>query len=123
MPPLTKTCPKMVLPIKGVAFCVKDVFAKKFLVPGENSAGGALSSVLRKHSTEGRTPDAVSRRYPLKTGSVRDSGIVVLRLPAIYYLPEFARAGGLMAYSDSLPDTYRLVGVYVGRILKRGEAW
>jgi len=35
MPPLTKTCPKMVLPIKGVAFCVKDVFAKKFLVPGE----------------------------------------------------------------------------------------
>jgi putative tryptophan/tyrosine transport system substrate-binding protein len=39
-------------------------------------------------------------------------------LPAIYYLPEFARAGGLMAYGNSLPDTYRLVGVYVGRILK-----
>jgi putative tryptophan/tyrosine transport system substrate-binding protein len=40
------------------------------------------------------------------------------RLPAIYYLPEFARAGGLMAYGNSLPDLYRLVGVYVGRILK-----
>jgi putative tryptophan/tyrosine transport system substrate-binding protein len=40
------------------------------------------------------------------------------RLPAIYYLPEFARAGGLMAYGNSLPDQYRLVGVYVGRILK-----
>jgi putative tryptophan/tyrosine transport system substrate-binding protein len=39
-------------------------------------------------------------------------------LPAIYYLPEFARAGGLMAYGNSLPDIYRLVGVYVGRILK-----
>ena len=40
------------------------------------------------------------------------------RLPAIYYLPEFARAGGLMAYGNSLVDIYRLVGVYVGRILK-----
>jgi putative ABC transport system substrate-binding protein len=39
-------------------------------------------------------------------------------LPAIYYLPEFAWAGGLMAYGNSLPDIYRLVGVYVGRILK-----
>jgi putative tryptophan/tyrosine transport system substrate-binding protein len=40
------------------------------------------------------------------------------RVPAIYYLPEFARDGGLMAYGNSLPDIYRLVGVYVGRILK-----
>ena len=40
------------------------------------------------------------------------------RLPAIYYLSEFARAGGLMAYGNSLVDIYRLVGVYVGRILK-----
>jgi putative ABC transport system substrate-binding protein len=39
-------------------------------------------------------------------------------LPAIYYLPEFARAGGLMAYGNSLTEMYRLVGVYVGRILK-----
>jgi len=39
-------------------------------------------------------------------------------VPAIYYLPEFARAGGLMAYGNSLPDIFRLVGIYVGRILK-----
>ena len=39
-------------------------------------------------------------------------------LPAIYYLPEFARDGGLMAYGNSLPDIYRPVGVYIGRILK-----
>jgi putative tryptophan/tyrosine transport system substrate-binding protein len=39
-------------------------------------------------------------------------------LPAIYYLPEFSRAGGLMAYGNDTPDMYRLVGTYVGRILK-----
>jgi putative ABC transport system substrate-binding protein len=39
-------------------------------------------------------------------------------IPAIYYLRDFARAGGLMAYGNSLSDMYRLVGVYVGRILK-----
>jgi putative ABC transport system substrate-binding protein len=40
------------------------------------------------------------------------------RIPAIYYLRDFADAGGLMAYGNSLTDMYRLVGVYVGRILK-----
>ena len=40
------------------------------------------------------------------------------QLPAIYYLREFAEAGGLMTYGNSLPDVYRHVGVYVGRILK-----
>jgi putative ABC transport system substrate-binding protein len=39
------------------------------------------------------------------------------QIPAIYYLREFAEAGGLMAYGNRLTDVYRLVGVYVGRIL------
>jgi ABC-type uncharacterized transport system substrate-binding protein len=39
-------------------------------------------------------------------------------IPAIYYLRDFARAGGLMSYGNSLTDMYHLVGVYVGRILK-----
>src|SRR5215475_14308702 len=55
MPPLPKTCPKIVLSDKGGSLCVKDVFAKKFFGAGRDSAGGALASVLRKHSTEGRT--------------------------------------------------------------------
>src|SRR5262245_51809871 len=61
MPPLTKTCPKMVLSHKGGSLCVKDVFAKKFFGVGRDSAGGALALVLRKHSSEGRTPDAAER--------------------------------------------------------------
>ena len=40
------------------------------------------------------------------------------RLPAIYYLREFAEAGGLMTYGNKLVELYRLVGLYVGRILK-----
>jgi len=42
-------------------------------------------------------------------------------LPAVYQFPEFAEAGGLMSYSGTLRDSYRLVGVYTGRILK-GES-
>src|SRR5262250_588162 len=61
MPPLPKTCPKMVLSDKGGSLCVKDIFAKKFFGAGRDSAGGALALVLRKHSSEGRTPHAVER--------------------------------------------------------------
>ena len=39
-------------------------------------------------------------------------------VPAIYQYREFAAAGGLMSYGGSLTDSYRLVGVYTGRILK-----
>ena len=39
-------------------------------------------------------------------------------MPAIYQFREFARAGGLMSYSSSEPEYYRLVGAYAGRVLK-----
>ena len=39
-------------------------------------------------------------------------------VPTIYSVREFAVAGGLMSYGTSLSDSYRLVGVYIGRILK-----
>ena len=40
------------------------------------------------------------------------------RLPAMYFVREFAAAGGLMSYGASLRDALRQVGVYTGRILK-----
>lgn len=39
-------------------------------------------------------------------------------LPAIYSLRDVPAAGGLMSYGVDLSDTYRLVGVYVGRIMR-----
>jgi putative ABC transport system substrate-binding protein len=39
-------------------------------------------------------------------------------VPAIYDRREATVAGGLMSYGTDFPDTYRLAGVYTGRILK-----
>jgi len=39
-------------------------------------------------------------------------------VPAIFENRVFAAAGGLMSYSGSIAEAYRLAGVYTGRILK-----
>ena len=38
-------------------------------------------------------------------------------VPAIYEWRQFAEVGGLMSYGSSLPDAYRKIGVYTGKIL------
>jgi ABC-type uncharacterized transport system substrate-binding protein len=39
-------------------------------------------------------------------------------VPAIYRLRDFAAAGGLMSYGSDISESYRLAGVYTGRVLK-----
>jgi putative ABC transport system substrate-binding protein len=39
-------------------------------------------------------------------------------VPAMYQFREYVAAGGLMNYGIDLPDVYRQVGAYAGRILK-----
>jgi len=39
-------------------------------------------------------------------------------IPAMYFLREFATAGGLMSYGNSLADAYHRVGISAGRILR-----
>jgi putative ABC transport system substrate-binding protein len=39
-------------------------------------------------------------------------------LPTIFTTREFAEAGGLMSYGTSLPEAFRMTGLYTGRILK-----
>ncbi|MFZ2140004.1 MAG: ABC transporter substrate binding protein, partial [Xanthobacteraceae bacterium] len=47
-------------------------------------------------------------------------GALALRhaVPTILQDHAFVAAGGLMSYGGSTPDSYRLAGVYTGRILK-----
>ncbi len=42
-------------------------------------------------------------------------------MPVVYYLPQFARVGGLISYGASITDTYRQAGNYACRIA-RGES-
>jgi putative ABC transport system substrate-binding protein len=39
-------------------------------------------------------------------------------VPTIFQSPEFTAAGGLVSYGGSIVESYRLAGVYTGRILK-----
>jgi len=52
----------------------------------------------------------------------RATQIVVLAarhaVPALYFRREFAAVGGLMSYGSNADESYRVLGVYAGRILK-----
>ena len=52
------------------------------------------------------------RRVQLATLAARHD------LPAVFTTREYAEAGGLMSYGTSLPEAFRLAGLYTGRILK-----
>jgi putative tryptophan/tyrosine transport system substrate-binding protein len=53
-----------------------------------------------------------SRRGEILALSSRD------RLPGIFHIREYPADGGLLSYGASLSDTYRQLGVYVGKILR-----
>jgi putative tryptophan/tyrosine transport system substrate-binding protein len=40
------------------------------------------------------------------------------RMPTIYKGREFAAAGGLMSYGSDIAESYRVAGIYTGRVLK-----
>jgi putative tryptophan/tyrosine transport system substrate-binding protein len=60
------------------------------------------------------SPDAMftSRRDQILMLAARHA------VPTIYQWREYTMAGGLISYGNNLPETYRQVGIYTGRILK-----
>ena len=60
----------------------------------------------------GGEPFFNSRSEQLGALSVRHA------VPTVYQLRSFATAGGLVSYGGSLTEAYRLVGIYMGRVLK-----
>ena len=65
------------------------------------------------------------RGIPHWHGLVSTSGAVLIAalavshgIPGIHQSRQFAEAGGLISYGASTPESYRLAGLYVGRILK-----
>ncbi|MGA7516715.1 MAG: ABC transporter substrate-binding protein, partial [Pseudolabrys sp.] len=57
-------------------------------------------------------PFFVSHREQLAALTLRHA------VPAVFPYREFAAAGGLLTYGSDIADSYRLAGVYTGRILK-----
>lgn len=100
------------------------------------TAANVLGRQIRvlKADTEAALSDAFASLAKIQAGALlvdnspyfnssRDQIVALAQrymIPAIYHAPEFATAGGLMSYGPSIQDSYRLVGTYVGRIL-RGE--
>jgi len=83
------------------------------------SAEGEFDAVFAKLS-QLRAGGLVIGPDPLYTSHSEQLAVLATRyaVPAIFENRVFAAAGGLMSYSGSIAEAYRLAGVYTGRILK-----
>jgi putative tryptophan/tyrosine transport system substrate-binding protein len=91
----------------GVKFCVLNASSDRDFEP-------AFASLVQMHiDAIVVAGDALftSRRAHLVALAMNHA------IPAIYNQPEYARAGGLMSYGNSIGTVYRQAGIYVGRIL------
>jgi putative ABC transport system substrate-binding protein len=102
-----------------------------------NLKDAARSLGLQLHilpaSTSGEIDSAFETLVELRAGALvvsidplftnRRAQVVALAarhtVPAIYVWREFAAASGLMSYGTDLADTYRQIGIYAGKILRR----
>lgn len=117
----------------GLMVNPKNPSAETETVDVQNAAGALGAAIHLEHaSTDGEIDKAWGAFAERRVGAVavaadalfnsRRNKIIALaarhKLRAIYFLRDFAQAGGLMSYGGSPDDAYRLAGIYAGRILK-----
>jgi putative ABC transport system substrate-binding protein len=103
--------------IKDIEVAARTLGVKLlFLDAGnEGDIGNSFANAVQQHANAmiiGADSFFLSRRDQVVGLAARHS------LPAVYYLREFATAGGLVSYGASITDAYRLAGSYAGRVLK-----
>jgi len=92
----------------GVKLQYLDVQSPKDIETAFRAAGkGRADAVLTLNS-----PILLSQRAQIAELAVKS------RVPAIYNVPDFVEAGGLMTYGVSFIDLYRRAATYVDKILK-----
>jgi putative tryptophan/tyrosine transport system substrate-binding protein len=96
------------------------------------AANLGLQLIVLHASAEGEVEDAFTTLAQKRVGALviapdaffnsvtEKLGELALRhlVPAIFEFRQFVAAGGLASYSGSITESYRLAGVYAGRILK-----
>jgi putative ABC transport system substrate-binding protein len=84
------------------------------------------ADIERAITTRSREPDSGLIAMPDSFDMVHRRTTIALvdryRLPAMYYLPFFARDGGLISYGPDEADMFRQAAGYVDRILRGAKA-
>jgi putative ABC transport system substrate-binding protein len=81
----------------------------------DNELDAAFVALVQQRASAlvvGADPFFISRRDKLVELAASQ------KMPAIYFLREFASVGGLMSYGTTITEALRLAGLYAGRILK-----
>jgi putative ABC transport system substrate-binding protein len=97
-------------------FCEKEKRSR----PAQNSEKNLEQVIEKMAAGQQRVGGLVIAPDPFLVGRIKSLAALTLRyaLPAAFEFRQFAAAGGLMSYGGSLADSYRLAGIYAGRILK-----
>jgi putative ABC transport system substrate-binding protein len=110
--------PDQIQQMKQEAQTAADALGLKLLF-GNPATPQEIDEVFASLMRQGA--DAIIFRASPLTNSQRERLVALAAassVPAIYAFREAAEAGGLMSYGINIQESFRLVGVYAGRILK-----